>query len=172
MKNIWPNFARRLAADGGAGVAILTEEALSPTRDRLRAQLEKALPRMRWCQYEPLLSEAQSFGTQISFGDNTRLIPRFDRADVVLALDSDFLDCGEGDIASSRAFSSRRRVTAAKDTMNRLYVVENRYHAHRRDGGPSVALPGESDSGFHACARGQDRGRDAKTPSLVRSSPP
>ncbi len=117
----------RLAADGGAGVAILTEEALSPTRDRLRAQLEKALPRMRWCQYEPLLSEAQGFGTQISFGDNTRLVPRFDRADVVLALDSDFLDCGEGDIASSRAFSSRRRVTEAKDTMNRLYVVENRY---------------------------------------------
>ncbi|MGI9086648.1 MAG: TAT-variant-translocated molybdopterin oxidoreductase [Chthoniobacterales bacterium] len=117
----------RMAADGGAGVAILVEETLSPTRDRLRAELEKAMPRMRWCQYDPLLSEAQNFGTQISFGDNTRLVPRFERADVILALDSDFLDCGEGDIASTRAFASRRRVTSAKDSMNRLYVVENHF---------------------------------------------
>ena len=63
----------------------------------------------------------------MSFGDNARLIPRFERADIVLALDSDFLDCGEGDLAGVRAFSSRRRVSAAKDTMNRLYVVENRF---------------------------------------------
>src|SRR5947208_2414310 len=52
---------------------------------------------------------------------------RLDRADVILALDSDFLDCGQGDLASVRAFTSRRRVSAAKDTMNRLYVVENRF---------------------------------------------
>src|SRR5205823_11247359 len=84
-------------------------------------------PRMRWCVYDPLRSEAQNFATQISFGDNLRLVPRIERADVILALDSDFLDCGEGDIASSRAFSFRRRVSSGKDSMNRLYVVENRY---------------------------------------------
>ena len=117
----------QLAADGGAGMAFLVEETHSPTRERLRLELEKMYPKMRWCSFEPLLSEAQNFGTQISFGDNSRLVPRFDRADVVLALDSDFLDCGEGDVASARAFTSRRRVTSAKDTMNRLYVVENRY---------------------------------------------
>src|SRR6202022_5018266 len=72
-------------------------------------------------------SEAQNYSTRISFGDNLRLIPHFERADVVLALDSDFLDCGEGDVASVRGFTSRRRVSSAKDTMNRLYVVENRF---------------------------------------------
>src|SRR3954453_1893863 len=56
--------------DGG-GVAILAEETFSPTRERLRAQLEKALPKMRWCHYDPLGSEAQGFATQMSFGDNT-----------------------------------------------------------------------------------------------------
>src|SRR5438552_13229990 len=84
-------------------------------------------PRMRWCVYDPLRSEAQNFATQISFGDDLRLVPRIERADVILALDNDFLDCGEGDIASSRAFTSRRRISAPKDSMNRLYVVENRY---------------------------------------------
>jgi molybdopterin-containing oxidoreductase family iron-sulfur binding subunit len=117
----------KIAADGGAGLAFLVEEVHSPTRERLRAELLKAYPKMRWCVYDPLLTEAQSFATQLSFGDNARLVPRFERADVVVALDSDFLDCGEGDVAGVRAFSSRRRVGEAKDVMNRLYVVENRF---------------------------------------------
>src|SRR5207248_1806123 len=106
----------------GDGLAFLVEEVHSPTRDRLRTELEKAFPKMTWCVYEPALSDAQNYATRISFGENMRLMPRFDRADVVLALDSDFLDCGEGDMAASRAFTSRRRVKSAKDEMNRLYV--------------------------------------------------
>ena len=54
-------------------------------------------------------------------------MPRFDRADVVLSLDSDFLDLDEGGIEATRDFTNRRRVTKATDGMNRLYVVENRY---------------------------------------------
>jgi molybdopterin-containing oxidoreductase family iron-sulfur binding subunit len=117
----------KMTANGGAGLAFLVEETYSPTRERLRNELAKQFPKMRWCVYDPLLSEAQHFSTQISFGDNTRLIPQFDKADVVFALDSDFLNCGEGDLASIRGFTSRRRVREAKDSMNRLYVVENRF---------------------------------------------
>jgi MoCo/4Fe-4S cofactor protein with predicted Tat translocation signal len=117
----------KIAAEAGAGLAFLVEETHSPTRERLRQELEKVFPQMRWCIYDPLLSPAQSFSTQISFGDDTVLVPQLERADVVLALDNDFLSCGEGDLASVRAFTSRRRVAAAKDTMNRLYVVENRF---------------------------------------------
>jgi MoCo/4Fe-4S cofactor protein with predicted Tat translocation signal len=116
-----------LRASGGDGLAFLVEEAPSPTRDRLRAELEKVFPKIFWCVYEPLLSESHNDATHAAFGDNVRLVPHFERADVVLALDSDFLDCGEGDIESVRAFTSRRRVRAAKDTMNRLYVVENHF---------------------------------------------
>src|SRR5256885_4411949 len=112
---------------GGEGLAFLVEEVHSPTRERLRADLEKAFPKMMWCVYDAALSEAQNFATRTGFGENVRLIPRFDRADIVFALDSDFLDCGEGDLAGARAFTQRRRVKSSKDTMNRLYVVENRF---------------------------------------------
>ena len=117
-------------------------------------------PAMRWAQYEPLLSEAQNFGTQISFGDNSRLVPRFERADVVLSLGSDFLDCGEGDVASSRAFASRRRVSSAKDTMNRLYVVENRYTLTGAMADHRLRIPASQIPAFTYAARGQDRGGD------------
>jgi molybdopterin-containing oxidoreductase family iron-sulfur binding subunit len=112
---------------GGDSLAFLVEEVNSPTRERLRTELEKAFPKLTWCVYEPAMSDAQNYATRTSFGENVRLIPRFDRADVVLALGSDFLDCSEGDVASSRAFTARRRVKSAGDSMNRLYVVENRF---------------------------------------------
>src|ERR1700716_2797474 len=117
----------QMAGDDGAGLAFLVEETHSPTRERLRTELEKAFPKMRWCVYDAAQSEAPQGAAQTAFGANTRLVPRLERADVVLALDSDFLECGECDIASVRGFTSRRRVSAAKDTMNRLYVVENRF---------------------------------------------
>ena len=120
----------RLAVDGGAGLAFLVEELHSPTRERLRTELERTYPAMRWCVYDAAASDAPLAATQTAFGTNTRLLPRLDRADVVLALDSDFLDCGEGDVAGVRAFSSRRRITEEKESMNRmnrLYVVENRF---------------------------------------------
>ena len=118
----------KIAADGGAGLAFLVEETHSPTRERLRAELEKIFPQMRWCVYDPLLSEAQSFATQMSFGDNTRLVPQFERADVILALDSDFLELRRRRSRFGSRLSLRGAAcVAAKDTMNRLYVVENRF---------------------------------------------
>src|SRR6266436_3995433 len=118
---------KTLLVQQGDSLAFLVEETDSPTRERLRAELEKIFPRLRWVVYDPLLSEAQTFATELSFGDNLRVVPKLDRADVILTLDSDFLDCGQGDLAAVRAFSSRRRVSAAKDLMNRLYVVENHF---------------------------------------------
>src|SRR6266513_1841776 len=121
------NYLGELRGQGGDGLAFLVGETLSPTRERLRAELEKKFPSMRWCVYEPLLSQEQATAAQSAFGAGARLIPKLDRADVILALDSDFLDCGQGDLESVRAFTSRRRVNSSKDNMNRLYVVENRF---------------------------------------------
>ena len=85
-----------LAANGGDGLAFLVEDIPSPTRERLRAELQKTFPNMRWCVYEPMLQESVNYATEVVFGPNLRLIPRLERAEVILALDSDFLDCGQG----------------------------------------------------------------------------
>lgn len=114
-------------AQGGEGVAILVEETHSPTRDRLRAEVAQALPKLMWCLYDPLRPSNEMEATRAAFGDGLKLQPRFDRAEVILALDSDFLDADEGGVEATRDFSSRRRVDSPDDAMNRLYVVENRY---------------------------------------------
>ena len=121
------DLRNKLMANHGDGLAFLVEETNSPTRERLRAELEKNFAGMRWCVYEPFLSQGTNVAVQSAFGAGARAIPRLDRADIVVALDSDFLDCGQGDLASVRAFTSRRRVSTPKDSMNRLYVVESRF---------------------------------------------
>ena len=121
------DLVNKAKSDGGAGLAFLVEETQSPTRERLRTELEGLFPAMRWCVYDAGLAYDRQSATQMAFGPNARLIPRLDRADVILSLGSDFLDCGEGELAATRGFTNRRRVREAKDTMNRLYVVENRF---------------------------------------------
>src|SRR2546430_14752402 len=56
-----------LASKEGDGLAFLVEETRSPTRERLRGELEKIFPKMRWCVYDPLLSQAPGYATLVGF---------------------------------------------------------------------------------------------------------
>ena len=108
-------------AGDGSGLAFLLDGTASPSRERLRGEIETKFPKVTWTVYEPLAGEeAAVFGAGVSQRAN------FEKADVILSLDNDFLGT-DGDVADSRAFASRRKVTGPDSRMNRLYVVENRY---------------------------------------------
>lgn len=118
-------------ASSGAGLAILADGTASPTRDRLQKELATALPSLKWSEYEPLCSAAYYEAVETAFGGPARLRSKLAAADVVYAFDADFLNpsCNSND--EVRAFMDRRKVgkdlAAAKDSMNRLYLVEGRY---------------------------------------------
>src|SRR5213596_1548801 len=76
---------KTLLSQHGDGLAFLVEETNSPTRERLRAELEKNFPAMRWCVYESLLGQEMGLAAQAAFSAGARALPKFDRADVVLA---------------------------------------------------------------------------------------
>ncbi len=117
----------------GAGIRLLTETVVSPT---LAAQIEafrRAFPDARWHQYEPLARDAAYRGARAAFGEAVNTYYRFHDlaagrrlADVVLALDADFLASGPGCLRYAREFMAGRRVRSAGagGGMNRLYVVE------------------------------------------------
>ena len=111
-------------AGDGAGLAFLLEKDNSPTRERLRGEIEKKFPKATWAVYEPLGAELAARRRRSATG--VAAVPQIDKADVILSLDSDFLGT-EGDVSTIRAFSARRKVTGPDSKMNRLYVVENRY---------------------------------------------
>ncbi|MGB8465433.1 MAG: TAT-variant-translocated molybdopterin oxidoreductase [Terrimicrobiaceae bacterium] len=112
---------------GAENLAFLVERKNSPTRDRLRAELEAKHPGMIWCEYEPLGTQETDKAIAASFGPGIRLIPKFERADIVVALDSDFLNGSDKGVGYARGFFPRRNPDQKGAPMNRLYVVENHY---------------------------------------------
>ena len=134
-----------MKGNGGDGVAILVEETFSPTRDRLRAELTKTFPKLTWALYDPLRPFNEIEATRAAFGEGVRLHPRFDRADVILSLDSDFLYLDEGGVESTRDYANRRRVASAKRLDEPAVRRRESFHDHRRQGRPPPALPGQPD---------------------------
>jgi hypothetical protein len=107
-------------AGDGAGVAFLLENNPSPTRERLRGEILKKLPKAMWAVYEPLADEGSGV-----FGDGAMAVPQLEKADVIVALDADFLG-PYGSLTDQRAFATRRKPDS-DEKMNRLYCVENRF---------------------------------------------
>lgn len=120
-------FLQSVGRNGGRGIAFLAEKKNSPTRDRLRAELDRNFPGMLWAEYEPLGDGPAAEAVRAIFGDGVALVPKIERADVILALDSDFLNSSESNLACPAGFAARRNPDQKGAPMNRLYVVENRY---------------------------------------------
>ncbi len=109
----------------GAGLRILTETSTSPTLAEQMRRAQAAFPQAKWHTYEPASRDGARQGAQMAFGQPVNTVYQFDKADVVLSLDADFLTSGPGSVRYARDFISRRRLTGGSKEMNRLYVAES-----------------------------------------------
>ncbi len=111
-------------AKQGKGMRILTETVTSPVLfDQLKKLLAK-FPAAKWHQYDALGRDNIREGARLAFGKYAETQYRFEQADVVLSLDSDFLVSNPASLRYTRDFTGRRRVTDTPGKINRLYVVE------------------------------------------------
>lgn len=114
-------------AGDGAALRILSERSASPSLTALKAHTLAKYPKAKWVEYEPLASDAAVAGAQIAFGQPLQPQYNFEKADVIVALDCDFLGIDNESLAHIKHFSKRRRVESEKDGMNRLYAVESQF---------------------------------------------
>jgi MoCo/4Fe-4S cofactor protein with predicted Tat translocation signal len=113
-----------LLATQGRALRILTETVTSATLAAQLAGLLKQFPKAQWHQYEPAGRDNARAGARLAFGEYVEPQYRFDRADVILSLDSDFLFAGSGSVRYAHDFADKRRLTGPASAMNRLYVIE------------------------------------------------
>ena len=109
----------------GSGLRILSETVTSPT---LNAQIDELLgrfPQAKWVQWEPFGRHNAREGSRLAFGEYVDAQYAFDKADVVLSLDSDFMCTGSSGLKYARAFASRRRLEGDKAQSIRFYAVES-----------------------------------------------
>src|SRR5690606_38996457 len=109
----------------GAGLRFLVQPSTSPTFHRLRLAVKLRLPQARFHVYSSVNASNMREGARIAFGKPHTGLIDFEAAQVVLALDSDFLQSEPFSVRYSRAFAKRRTLESAQSPMNRLYVVES-----------------------------------------------
>jgi molybdopterin-containing oxidoreductase family iron-sulfur binding subunit len=131
----WGPLAAAHAADGGPGLAVLSESFSSPTLARLASEFRARFPRATWATYEAASDEHRLAGLRSVVGRDVDLMLRLDQASVILALDADPLLTDPEMIRHTRGFAAGRRAGASGgalsassgQAMNRLYAVEGVY---------------------------------------------
>ena len=145
----WAQISEAHAADGGAGLAVISESFSSPTLARLASELRERYPRMQWATYDAVSDENRLAGLRQAAGRDVDLMLRFDRASVILCLDADPLLTDPEMIRHAQGFAAGRRAgasggpstlrdpqggpepsrgaTGSGQAMNRLYAVEAVY---------------------------------------------
>ncbi len=123
----WGQLSEAHAADGGAGLAVLSESFSSPTLARLVSELRGRYPRLQWATYDAVSDESRLAGLRLATGRDLDLVLRLDRASVILALDADPLHTDPEMVRHARGFADGRRAGASGGGMNRLYAVEGVY---------------------------------------------
>ena len=121
------NFTQQLGLQGlkdGSGLRILTRTVTSPTQGSLLSEIQQRF-QSKWHQHEPVNRDAYNAGAMAAYGKHVNSVLRFDKANVILSIDSDFANSGEACARYARDFSANRRVRDGQKTMNRLYMVES-----------------------------------------------
>ena len=114
--------ADRLLKEKGKGFAVLSEELNSPSVRLIRAHMTAAMPEATWHTYEPVdYSEARK-GAELAFGAKLAARYNLEKADRILALDSDFLGIDPDQMHHSAGWAARR---SPDSPMSRLYVAES-----------------------------------------------
>ncbi|HYO82963.1 MAG TPA: TAT-variant-translocated molybdopterin oxidoreductase, partial [Bryobacteraceae bacterium] len=104
----------------GSGLRFISEQVNSPSLAAVRRHALSRFSGARWVEYDPTLTSETALPA----------VPRvaFDKASVILALDSDFLGLDSTTVRPTREFA-RARMTSddASAQMNRLYAVESQF---------------------------------------------
>lgn len=118
----WPAFQSELLAvletmkaNGGAGTRVLAEPTTSPTLARQRQAWLAKYPQSRWHEWSPAGAARAAASPDYDFG----------KADLLVAIGSDFLNDLPGSLRYTRQFAARRRVLNGQVNPNRLYVLES-----------------------------------------------
>ncbi len=116
--------AQALGARKGEGLAVLTGPTTSPSFIDQMTSLSRQWPAAKWYVSDPSVNPAVAGAARKIAGKNAFVAYDFSKADVIVSLESDFLNSGPAALAYARQFAKRRGVDAG-ETPCRLYAIES-----------------------------------------------
>jgi molybdopterin-containing oxidoreductase family iron-sulfur binding subunit len=131
QRSTWPDVDQEIAAtldrirQQGGAVRLLTPTVTSPTTLSLIGSFLASFKNARHVSYDPISVSAVLDAHALTHG--ARVLPRyrFDRADVIVSFDADFLGTWISPVEYTRAYSSRRRPSVdAERSLAKSYHVQ------------------------------------------------
>ncbi|MDQ2843034.1 MAG: TAT-variant-translocated molybdopterin oxidoreductase [Acidobacteriota bacterium] len=116
--------AQAITSRKGEGLAILTGPTTSPSFISQMKALAAQSPAMKWYISDPLVNPAMASAARNIAGRNAFVDYDLSKADVVVSLESDFLNSGPAALKYARQFAKRRGVDNG-ETPVRLYAIES-----------------------------------------------
>jgi MoCo/4Fe-4S cofactor protein with predicted Tat translocation signal len=113
-----------LRSSKGNGLRFLTESIVSPSLGAMMKSVLADMPEAKWHQYEPARGNSSFMASQAAFGTQVATHYRFDKADRVLSLDSDFMMGSDTSVRYARDWAQKRKVSSSSQDMSRLYAAE------------------------------------------------
>lgn len=108
----------------GDGFRLLTGPTSSPTLLRQIDGLMQRWTKARWHVWDPVHSDSRSAGSRSVFGRPLDVHAAFDKAEVVVSFDDDFLGAGPRQTRNANLFSDRRRLRQKGNGACHLVVAE------------------------------------------------
>jgi molybdopterin-containing oxidoreductase family iron-sulfur binding subunit len=115
---------QNLLARKGEGLAILTGVCTSPTLISQISSLFQQMPAARWYIHEPSVNPAVASAARQIAGRKAFVHYDLSQADVIVSLDSDFLNNGPAALVYARQWSQRRKAIDNGQTPVRHYAIE------------------------------------------------
>ncbi len=111
----------------GEGLAFVCERNAGDSYRAVVAAAQKKWPKALWLHWEALNNDNAVLGAQMATGTAAESLYAYDKAEVVVALDHDFLGTDASTVLPTKLFSQKRKVMKSGDSMNRLYAVEGHF---------------------------------------------
>jgi MoCo/4Fe-4S cofactor protein with predicted Tat translocation signal len=113
-----------LDARKGEGLAILTGATTSPTLIQQITSILSQWPSAKWYVHEPNVNPAIASAAKKIAGRNSMVAYDLSQADVIVSLESDFMNAGPAMLAYARQFAGRRAVDNGEKPC-RFYAIES-----------------------------------------------
>jgi molybdopterin-containing oxidoreductase family iron-sulfur binding subunit len=107
-------------------VVLLTSTIISPTTKELIKEFIDTYPNVEWIQYDAVSYSAIRKANEMNFGKAVIPFYNFDKANVIVSFNADFLGNWIMPVTFTKQFSSRRKLLNGNTDMNRLYQFESR----------------------------------------------
>ena len=126
----WDEADRRVveALRSASSVALITRANLGPTERELVSEFLSVVPGARHFVHEAVHDGPRRSVWNRAYGSDGEALPRFDRAGVILSLDSDFLGTDGAVAENIRLFAEGRKLDDSRHRqaeISRLYVAES-----------------------------------------------